>query len=352
MKRLEWVDSLRGVAALLVVILHLWLYLINNFSVEVSGFAKEVSYVLFGYLDFGKIGVVAFFLISGYVIPYSFRGKTNKEFFFNRFFRLYPAYWVSILFCVIIIGMPPVRDLICNITMFQRFLGINDLVAVFWTLQIEIIFYFICAALHYYKLLENDKFIVKTVIAFLLLSLLIAFARYELDKKLPVALFLALTVMFFGLCWRRFTIDKSVDIKKTTIIRLLILIVLVLLPITMLAYSKDYGFNETWYRYFLSYTVALIMFFLFSHYKFVNKILLFLGNISYSLYLLHALFGIELTNIIMNAIHIKNIFAYIITFFVLSFVSATLCYYYVEKPSVKLGKRIATHWKNKKSKVL
>ena len=345
--RLEWLDCLRGIAALMVVVLHLWLSLLSIYKLSLTGSLKIISYFIFGYLDFGKIGVVAFFLISGYVIPYSFRGKTNKQFFLNRFFRLYPAYWVSILSLIIIIGLPPIKDLLANITMFQRFLGVNDLIGAFWTLQIELIFYIFCAVLHYFKLLESDKFIFKTIVVLIGLTLVIAFLRFELDKKLPVALFLALIVMFLGLMWRRATLDKSAFITKPLVYKILFGFIVVLLPITLLAYSKDYGYNETWYRYFFSYLLALGIFFVFSFYKFVNSVLLYLGSISYSLYLLHAVFGLEFTVIVLKFLKTNNIYLYIVIFFVLSFVSATLCYFFVEKPCVRLGKKIVNRLNGK-----
>lgn len=338
--RLQWVDSLRGIAALLVVILHLWHSLLPTFHLNMSGGVKIISFFVFDYLDFGKIGVVAFFLISGFVIPYSFRNKTNKQFFIGRFFRLYPAYWIAILSVILISGFPPAQQLLINITMFQRFVGVEDLIGAFWTLQIEIIFYIICACFHYFKLLENDKFIVKTIYVFIGLSLSAAIIRYQLEKKIPVALFLALAAMFFGLSWRRFFLDRSAVINKSVVMKLLICFLIALLPITLLAYSKNYGNDETWYRYFFSYIVAFALFFLFSYYKFENKVLLYLGNISYSLYLLHTYFGISLTYMVMDLLKIHNIYAFICFFFFLSFLSASISYFFVEKPCVKLGRKL------------
>lgn len=345
--RLEWVDSLRGISALLVVILHLWFALISQYKIETLKPVAILSYVVFDYTDFGKIGVVCFFLISGFVIPYSFRGKTNKLFFFNRFFRLYPAYWIAILSSVIIVGISSLKIVLINLTMFQRFVGTPDLIGAFWTLQIEIIFYVICAVVHYYGLLEKDKFIVKLTYLFIGLSLVVAAARYFTNLKLPVALFLALGVMFLGLCWRKYSIDNSPYINKTLIRKLIIIFIIVLLPVCLLAYSRDYGFGETWYRYFFSYITALGLFYIFSIYKFVNRFLLFLGNISYSLYLLHAVFGLELSLIIVRKYNIHNIFLYIVIFFTLSILSATICYNLVEKPAVKLGKKIIGRMKTK-----
>ena len=338
--RLQWVDSLRGIAALLVVILHLWLSVFKNYHVSQTGSVSALNSIVFGYLDFGKIGVVAFFIISGYVIPYSLKGKSLSQFFTTRFFRLYPAYWFSILVLVIIAGLPPVKDLLVNITMLQRFVGVPDLIGAFWTLQIELIFYFVCAGLHYFNLLENDRIIIKCIYALVIMSLLLSTARYFTNIKLPVALLLGLSVMFIGLAWRRHSLDKSVIINKKAITTVLIFFIALLLPITVLAYSKNYGYDETWYRYFLSYNTAIIIFFVFAKFKYFNKVLLFFGGISYSLYLLHPVFGLDLSYKIAKALPANSILLYIIIFFTLSILSATLCFYLIEKPFVAIGRKI------------
>src|SRR5438045_9287952 len=52
------------------------------------------------YFEFGITGVVLFFAISGFVIYGTLRGPragTGRRFVISRFFRLFPAYWVSVL---------------------------------------------------------------------------------------------------------------------------------------------------------------------------------------------------------------------------------------------------------------
>ena len=54
----------------------------------------------------GRFGVALFFLISGFVIPFSFKEpRPLLRFALSRFFRLYPAYWLSLMLALLI--FPP-----------------------------------------------------------------------------------------------------------------------------------------------------------------------------------------------------------------------------------------------------
>ena len=94
--RFHSLDALRGIAALLVVWQHTSerFALLPNISEQGTLLAK-IAYSV----DFGRIGVIIFFLISGFIIPSSLKGndpRALKHFATKRFFRLYPVYWVSI----------------------------------------------------------------------------------------------------------------------------------------------------------------------------------------------------------------------------------------------------------------
>ena len=92
--RLTNVDGLRGIAAVLVIMGH-WSEFIINHSPGTT-IARVLHTAQVEYFSSGRTGIVAFFCISGYVIPFSFRGTRPKTaFLISRFFRLYPAYWVS-----------------------------------------------------------------------------------------------------------------------------------------------------------------------------------------------------------------------------------------------------------------
>ncbi|EOC5807971.1 acyltransferase family protein, partial [Cronobacter turicensis] len=86
--RLDSIQVLRGVAAMLVVLFHFRHYLNDVYPL------KDLGDRLF---LFGEAGVDIFFVISGFIIVCSSRNReknTFSEFAIKRFFRLYPLYFV------------------------------------------------------------------------------------------------------------------------------------------------------------------------------------------------------------------------------------------------------------------
>ena len=98
--RLAYIDTQRGIAALLVIWLHASEVFVQLPKAPSGGWLFDLAWAV----DTGRIGVVLFFAISGFVIPSSLAAKDGettthalKVFLIRRFFRLYPAYWVSVL---------------------------------------------------------------------------------------------------------------------------------------------------------------------------------------------------------------------------------------------------------------
>ena len=90
--KLELIQALRGLAALLVVMFHTTELNHKNFQQE----------FLFNIFAFGSSGVDFFFVLSGFIIYFIHRfdvGQRNKlkPFLLKRLIRVYPMYWLVTL---------------------------------------------------------------------------------------------------------------------------------------------------------------------------------------------------------------------------------------------------------------
>lgn len=153
--RWEFLDAVRGIAAILVVVQH---------TIE----ANPINYqFLVRYFNFGEIGVVGFFLVSGFIIPASIeRHGSQSRFWIGRAYRLLPVYWVNFA-TVLAVGWVmstlspvlfthPARYLAGNLAMISEILRVPAGEGAYWTLQYELLFYVIASLLFVTSLLRRS----------------------------------------------------------------------------------------------------------------------------------------------------------------------------------------------------
>jgi peptidoglycan/LPS O-acetylase OafA/YrhL len=134
-------DGLRFLAVLLVAAFH-YCFVAGRDGFSAVSIYPEVTQYMY-------LGVSLFFILSGFVIPYSGNNKSFKAFLILRGIRLYPAFWfcmlVTFISATLLFADPRFtatwRDVIFNTTMLPGFFGARMVDGVYWTLLVEIKFY-------------------------------------------------------------------------------------------------------------------------------------------------------------------------------------------------------------------
>lgn len=300
--------------------------------------------------DFGFLGVVLFFLISGFIVTFTAQRETRFTFFIKRFMRIYPPIIVAIIFFIVLYYVVvrfygitiieqeklSLKSILMSMTLFNYVLvQQNPLIGVAWTLIIEVLFY---------------------IMMFLILPIV------GKNPKLTIISLLSLTfcVVFFSRSVNPNFFLLAVSISYIPII--------ILGQILYYWWSKQIGLvnavsffivaylefiwgvkklNPQFYSISNSYSLSLFYgILIFAALMMNNRILSmppiikFFENISYSLYLYHGLVGLTFLTLTQMLIP----YSYALFFaIVLTFLVSYASYLFVEYPSQKLARMIVKH---------
>jgi peptidoglycan/LPS O-acetylase OafA/YrhL len=329
--RLLELDAMRGIAAMFVVCFHLGM----NYPTE--------SHKL---LHFGLTGVDLFFIISGFVILLTLEKTSNwKSFVINRFSRLYPVYWFCVTFTAILMfirgrAIPefakdnlPIEYLV-NLSMFQTWLNIPDLDGSYWTLSVELIFYAFMLIIFCLKQLKHIQLIGAIALIPVIIFRSIG-APTSISHVLPIANFYPLFyagILFYKMKFESITIARFVLAIGCFIIQYSLFNT----TLRSAAISAEqYGVMLGLYCCtFLLYTNNYLRFI-------IHPATIFLGNISYSLYLVHQFMCANV--IVPGLMRYAHMNFWIAAFGValpIALIVATLIHKFVEKPAMNLIRSI------------
>lgn len=308
MERIKVLDVLRGLAAIFVMFFHY-----SKFWDE-----KSNLHLMFKY---GYTGVLLFFMISGFVIFISINKSSNSlEFLYKRFARLYPTFWICLFLTSLIvknIGLEGRevgwQDTLVNITMIPKIFGFKNVDGVYWTLCYEFFFYLLMAFLLKIQIIKN---VLIWVIPWLFLCIVHNFI-FQLPKTIAFSLNLSYGIFFIsGILFSEL---KKNDNK--IVIHFLILCCL---------FFAIYGRNDLYEGCFVLFYYILFYLICFEKINWCsNKLFVFLGTISYPLYLLHQNIGY----IIISKLKLYlNNFNFFIVPSICSILLSFLVYKYFELP--------------------
>ena len=147
-RRFEELDVFRGLASLWVVYFHFFF----RYRTYLDRPEKPLGWFSLPGLsevDFGSLPVFWFFMISGFVIVWTLeRSRTWRDFAVSRTSRLYPTYWAAAALTATLGLLAPIPtqhyslgQILANLTMLQEIVGVPHLDGAYWSLTAELTFY-------------------------------------------------------------------------------------------------------------------------------------------------------------------------------------------------------------------
>jgi peptidoglycan/LPS O-acetylase OafA/YrhL len=224
------------------------------------------------------------------------------DFVINRISRLYPTYWASVTFTFILVISHSIYksegdfgDLLIkylgNLTMFQFYLRVPDLDGPYWSLIIEMLFYLFVLLLFQIKWLKYLN-----TIGIVLCSATVLLSHYYYEKTYMIIKGIPL-LQFLPLFLAGTNFYKIYTKKDNIAYNYLIVLFCFICQILLFSHA---GFSNTfinWTEYIIMLFIYFSLFTLFVNNRLTfitNKTTLFLGKISYALYLIHQFVSISL----------------------------------------------------------
>jgi peptidoglycan/LPS O-acetylase OafA/YrhL len=306
-------------------------------------------------------------LASAFTLFFSLKNRikiehhSKRNFFIRRFFRIAPMYYIAI----VVYGLGPrhwlgdashvsLANILSNILFLHGFnpYWINSLVPGGWSVAVEFLFYIILPFL--FSKIKNIKqafnFFVITIILRTFLNIFLSkfnptSPEYLWSEYLFLYLPSQLPVFSLGIIMYFIIIEKQniYDISKKYLLLFSICLLGQLTTGRTIILPNHINFGIG----FFLFAIAI------SKYKckiFINSLFIYIGKISYSMYLVHfgilgLLTKIEFVNYVDN-----GIFNYIIRFIIVTIITvilSTVSYNIIEKPFQKIGKNIIKKIENK-----
>lgn len=328
MKKIAFIEQLRGVALLLVLAYHYT----DRIPYSIMGSPEAPSLMFYT----GKIGVYLFFIISGYLIAKTIESSSNlAEFYAKRLSRIWPLFLLAnlVVFLYAQYFITPVvpdgvkdfdvsgrtwLDLI-GTSFFLEDLGFQWVDGVYWSILVELKYYFYVGIFAALFKKNFAKYFILFSLSMGILDLFIAAffhaEEYRILNKILHGLLIAQYLPYFAIGMALY--------KKYYDLPLLVCCLLATCQLIFVAsYNPDFDMNMT-----LKFGVAFCVFVAIDHYLFKGKVLNIVGHYSYSLYLFHQVIGLSL---IMYFIPFVGINLAILLAFVIVFAFSALASWLVE----------------------
>lgn len=362
--RYRELDSIRGLASLSVFFSHF----VGSLSIDEYRhpilFRLIQNSPLHIFWD-GHAAVILFFVLSGFVLAFPYTTNISNRinissFLIKRIFRIYPAYFISLALCLFLkeflflkgpmISFSPwintfwnwdinnirYQELLKHLFMIGPSLDYNLINPVIWSLIVEmkisLIFPFIIYILQ--KRNHDSTYVILIISSILLCNIFnIGFLHY-------------LPFFIFGSFLTKYNRTLYEHICKSRVLKYLLLVSSIVLYTSVFSLSF-LNLNDKVADYLVSFGVVLIIIYSINSSrlkKILSKsILLPLGELSYSFYLLHLGILITFSSIMIGLMN-YNTFSVLLILFIsmaVSLIVSLIMYNLIEKPFMRYGKYLS-----------
>ena len=291
-KKYEYIDSLRGIAILMVILVHI--PFVEGIVPAKSYFHEKVNL----FIDNGHLGVNLFFVVSAFTLMLSHQRRqyeehANRNFFIRRFFRIAPMYYLAIVYFTFAYYTSfdfsnlhwenvPKKELLTNLLFINGLFPeyIHRYVPGGWSITVEFTFYALFPFL-FSRIKDINKAVVFTLTMLLISTVVnILLTGTYADQNNFLRLFIGTQLPVFSLGILAFFIVTNKD--KLSEIKLSILSYLALIILIYCYVAINYDF-----LYSIVFFLLLIILTQKAYPLFSNRILAKIGKVSFSLYLMH-----------------------------------------------------------------
>jgi peptidoglycan/LPS O-acetylase OafA/YrhL len=346
-----YIDSLRGVAILLVIAVH------TSQIIFKSGFFSSI-------FSIGAYGVQLFFIISAFTLFLSYEQRqksdsknTNLFFFIRRFFRIAPAFYLAI--CLYVLSLFLKNHILLGyfgriewvqILVFASFLSVFYPASMFylpfggWTVEVEMIFYLFIPWL--FKIVSSLRravlFFFFTLIGYFALNYL--FVIYTPLRQYSLYLEFPNQIPVFALGILIFHITREYELKVLRPYLILFLLLIYLFLAVILSNHLVFLPQPILVSLFFGGLVLLMS----AKPVFIieNKVAKFIGKISYSLYLWHFIiilffwYLFKATSRFGNMPQLLSFLIIYVTTLLVGAAVSRVSFKYIETAGINFGKKL------------
>lgn len=358
---LDNLTGIRALAVLWVLILHTWAITGSgsvDFNIPFTTYEIGVARVI----RMGEWGVDIFFVLSGFLLTTPFlRARKNVsfiegtlDFYRRRALRLLPAYYFAILALIYFLlyglgKLPTPAEMLQHVLLANTWFETPPLRGAFWSLPVEALFYVFLPFLIFAASRCKSFHTVFIFLIFLTIALRFIVINTPTIQSKGIFLFSFFGRMdqfSLGAIAAYFCIKHPASPGKGSII-LMVSIIGMLIFISFIGRRGNLFENRDYFYYFFQTIVGIIsaamIYGAASHSKiarilFGNRVMIFIGTISYSIYLWHTIILdiFVMTNLPHGLTPDNKLVATILYTWPPILIASFLSYLFIERPFLKV----------------